>query len=314
MKTLQRGQSYLTSFQAVPFITILLLSGVAFCQTPRMELPSPVLMIYGYTDHTTGKLAYYTSFSDYKAEWQKALQVFNTIDGETTDAELVKHLRTEGKIFAYHVVNVKNKTAEQLADDWSAPFRNDLGGALPGGFDAICIDEFHSFPDGTPGSRVQSNALELVRQRYPDRLIIVSAVWKLADGGPSSTHGNKGVTFDQTLKAIDSNADLLVLENYQQTSNPQLSLFDSLARNLQSRVPGILKKAIFALLISQSAPFIADNAPGVDLSNFLSEQMHVIRSHSPENLMPGVAFWVFYRSKPATIDAAGRAAQRTFRR
>jgi hypothetical protein len=55
------------------------------------------------------------------------------------------------------------------------------------------------------------------------------------------------------------------------------------------------------MAISQTAPYIYDDRPKQDFSIFLNRQLRYIRTNQLLKNMPGVAFWAFYRAKPATI-------------
>lgn len=277
----------------------------------RLTLPNPVLFMYGYSDSEGNGAS-----DQYRDLWKKTIQAFTVIEGQTENAELVKRLREQGKVFAYHVVNTidaKHNTPEDFVAAWSKPFEETLGGRLPGGFDAISIDEFNSYPDGSKESQLQNESLRQVRERFPDRLIFVSGVWKLADGGPGSLYSDKRVTYDDTLNAVRKYADIFVLENYQRTGNIQFEFFESMPKNLESRSPGLLKKTIFGLYISQSAPFIADDDPEVGFFEFLETQINLIKIGKLSKTMPGVAFWVFYRAKPETVEEVVRLLQEHFR-
>jgi hypothetical protein len=293
--------------RAVRILLILLLGTAGtMAAERRMPLPNPVLFMYGYGD----------SISDeYRPIWEKTLKAFTAFDGITQDAKLVKRLRSEGKIFAYHVwnpVDAGNKTVEGLVASWSAPFENTLGGGLPGGFDGITIDEFRSCPDGSEDSRMLIEALRRVRLRYPDRLIFVSGVWLLADGGPHGLFGLGQSTYDDVLNAIYTYADIFILENYQRTRKPQFQMFESMAKNIETRRPGLLKKTIYALYISQSAPFFADDDPKVNFYDFLESQLTLIKAGDDTRRMPGVGYWVFYRSKPETLEKVVSLTERYF--
>ena len=93
---------------------------------------------------------------------------FTVIGGKTTDAGLVQQLRSEGKVFTYNVGYNPSFTTQQLVDLWSDPFNNTLGGALPGGFDAIEINEILPYADGTVQSNRMVAALAQLRTEYPD--------------------------------------------------------------------------------------------------------------------------------------------------
>ena len=157
---------------------------VTSAETPKPALPSPALFMYGYGDAQTEN-------PQTAALWRKLFGTFNIIEGTTTNADFVKRLRADGKVFAHHVVNTFEETAtvDDIVAAWSAPFRNDLDGELPGGFDAIAVDELHSNPDGTPESKRVVAALRQLRERYPNKLILVSCVWKLAFSGHKRRDG-----------------------------------------------------------------------------------------------------------------------------
>ena len=270
-------------------LAVVLIATSAWVQDEPARPEPPYVCMYGFGD-TSLPL------------WADTLSHVNIVTGATESAELVKELRGRGIVFAYHVTNTETeerKTAEDFVDHWSAPFDNDLGGALPGGFDAISIDEFHSAPDGSPAATRTATALRALRASYPDKLIYGWGVWKLADGGPNSRY-NKGKTFDEQLEAINECCDLFMLECYTREGNPQFYLFERFAKNLESRVPELLKKTIFGLYITQSEPFIADDDCKYDFKDFLDEQFHLIRNSEVCAPMPGIAFWPFYRAKADT--------------
>ncbi|GJQ23512.1 MAG: hypothetical protein HBSAPP01_13020 [Candidatus Brocadia sapporoensis] len=290
---------------AAVFILLISLPPLYPTHAENKLLSKPILFMYGYADKVTGSPTRWSDKALYKEYWDKVINNFNVIDGTTKDAEFVTILRKQGKVFAYHVLNTideKHQTVDDFVKSWSEPFENTLGGKLIGGFDAICIDEFHSYADDSKESRIAIEALRRVREKYPDRLIFVSGVWKLGDGGPISLHGNKKTIYDEQLNAVNKYADIFVLENYQRTGNPQLYLFESMAKNIESRSPGLLKKTIFGLYISQSKPYIADDNPEINYFDFLEKQMHLIKTNRYTNHMPGIGFWIFYRTKPETIE------------
>lgn len=275
------------------FSLLIVISGNSLAEERRLQIPIPVFFMYGYND---------INGESRKPEWEKVIDIFNVIDGKTDNAEFVKQLRSKGKIFAYHVsfpTKIEDYNVENIVKSWSEPFENTLNGKLPGGFDAICIDEFHSFPDGSKESIVSIEVLKQIREKYKDRLIFASGVWRLGHGGLTSIR-SKGKTYDDILNAINKYADIFILENYHRTVNPHLSFFDSMAHNIKDRVPGLIAKTIYALYISQNLP--GDDQPGVDFYKFLEKQVDIIKSNPVLNPMKGVAFWVFYRAKPETID------------
>ncbi|MEA1950128.1 MAG: carbohydrate binding domain-containing protein, partial [Planctomycetota bacterium] len=190
-------------------------------------------------------------------------------------------------------------TVEEIVDTWSAPFRNNLGGELPGGFDAIAIDELHSCPDGTPASNNTVAALRQLRAQYPNKLIFVSAVWKLAFSGHRK---QKGILYDAQLAAVNQCADLLFMEAYLSETNLQLNLFDAMAKNINARAPGLLKKTIFGLGIPQNRPFpYGDCSPYVEFGDYLDAQIHRIKNSPLTRNMPGIGYWVYYRARGETV-------------
>jgi hypothetical protein len=246
------------------------------------------------------------------------MEHFNVITGRTRDADLVKRLRAQGKLFAYHVLNTvdeQHQTADDFVRDWSKPFEDTLDGQLPGGFDAISIDELHSYPDGSRESEVTVTALRELRRRHPGKRIIAWSVWKVTLGGSKGYYGQrytKEVLFDRQLQAAADCCDLLILECYIREGNPQFDLFTEMARNVEARKPGLLGKTVFGLGISQSKDHNYDDRDDVDFGEFLERQFKLLRSAPLLSQTPGVAFWAFYRAKPETIQRLGQLMQRYF--
>jgi len=235
--------------------------------------------------------------------WTDTLDCVNIITGMTEDAALVQDLRARGVLFAYHVIaraEPGRETAEELANYWCEALENDLGGDLPGGFDAMAIDEIGS-PDGTDESRRICEALRLTRQRCPDRRVFVWGGWRLGEGGGGSRYVAADVTYDHELRAVHEYADLLLYERYIREGNPQFYNFVPSAENLARRVPGMLGKTIYGLYISQSKPFVGDDSEGFDFKDFLDEQFHMFANAPALKQTPGIAFWPFYRAKADTI-------------
>jgi hypothetical protein len=257
-----------------------------------LPLPSPAIHMYGYGD---------SSDDTTKALWDSVLSVATIIEGSTEKADFVKELRAKGKIFAYHVVNTfsASATAEDVANAWAVPFENTLNGQLPGGFDAVCIDELHGAADGSSDSVRVVNALQLLRQRYPNKYIMAAGVWQLGLSGDSRYVG--GASYDNQLRAVRDYCDLFFLENYVTESNVQIDFFKMMATNVNRRVPGLLAKTIFGLAISQSNPFAYDNSPYINFNEYLDGQFHTIRNDALMKGMPGIGFWVFYRARPETL-------------
>lgn len=257
----------------------------------RRPMPRPpYVLMYGFSDAML-------------PNWAETLKRANIVTGQTEDARLVKRLRARGILFAYHVNAAAapgRETAAELATYWCEALENDLGGGLPGGFDAIAIDEIGS-PDGSDESRRICEALRLARQRCPDRRILVWGGWRMGHGGGGSAYVEAGTTYDEELQAVFEECDLFLYEQYIREGNPQFDLFRPAAENLERRVPGLLRKTIHGLYISQNPPFVADDSERYDFKDFLDEQFHLLTSDPVLKQTPGVAFWPFYRARADTI-------------
>jgi len=265
----------------------------------RVRLKTPTIVMYGYNDAM-------------RKQWSETLKTANVITGHTSDPKFVKTLRDKGVVFAWHVTNPpKAQTVAELVDAWSAPFANTLDGKLPGGFDAIAIDELRPVKDGSPQSKRVVAALRELRRRYPKRLIFVWSMWQLAAGNSLGRHSFKD-SFDDLLRAARDYADQFWLECYIREANPQFHLFKDLARNISKRMPKLMKKTVFGLYISQTKPFIADDDKNVDFFEFLDAQCHLIRNDPLLSKTRGVAFWAFYRAKPKTITHVNALARHYF--
>jgi len=243
---------------------------------------------------------------------QNVLPYFNVIGGTTTNAAFVESVRSQGKIFSHHVFNnPAATTVQELVDTWRVPFDNTLGGALPGGFDAVHIDEIHPTPNGSAESLRVIAALEQLRALYPNKQIYTWSQWQLADGGPNTLFGNPADSFSDVLNAINDVADMNMLEHYIREGNNQTHLFNTFADNLESFVPGVLDKTVFGLYTSQGG-FAADDSTDVGYWGFLDAQLHAIRNDPEMSTMPGASFWVHYRSEPLTSEFAGRLVDHYF--
>ncbi len=254
----------------------------------QSSLPEPFLCMYGHRDI-------------YTEEFKKHLSSFTVIEGSTTDATFVKALRARGRIYAYGVPNPLDATASDLVAEWSAPFENDMNGLLPGGFDAIAIDEITAAPDGSPSSQAQCAALATLRLRYPQKLIFAAALGELADGGSSSVYPPHE-SYKDLLNAMYKHADMIMLERYSNERTPRYGLFEKFSDNIESQVPGILRKTVFGLIISQNG-LVADDSTDVGFWGHLDEQLHIIRNDADCAIMPGIMFWVYYRSESAITPA-----------
>jgi hypothetical protein len=222
-----------------------------------------------------------------------------------TDAAILRQVRERGVMVAQHVNAASQpgrETAEELADYWCTALENDLGGGLPGGFDAIAIDEIGE-SDGTPESARICTALRLTRERCPDGRIFVWGKWNMGEGG----------TFydptDDELRAVSEYADLFMLEEYICEANVARKTdagFDMLARavqNIQRRVPEVLYKTVLGLNICSSAheTFVGDNSDAADFKDCLDEQFHLLVNEPLLRDLPGVAFYSFSNARPDVI-------------
>ena len=259
----------------------------------KLSIPRPAIFMWGYSD---------SSRASEKKLWDLTLQTVNIIEGLTSNAKLVRELRAEGKVFAWHVVNriKEGDSVESIVEKWSEPFRNTLKGELPGGFDAISIDELHPWPDGDARSELVIKALAELKRRYPGKLVLAAVRWQVAASGLKRV---KGEVYDRQLRAIRDHVDLVFLEFYLNEVNPQFHVFGELAENIEQRAPGILARTIYGLGIPQNAPFpYGDSSPHVEFGDYLDKQIHTIRNHPLASKMPGIGYWVFYRASSTTVQ------------
>ena len=282
----------------------------------KLAIPRPAIFMWGYSDPvkpggggivsaetiTIGPEGKKTERHEPGGLWKKTLRTVNVVEGLTSDAKLVSGLRKEGKVFAWHVVNKieEGDSVDSIVEKWSEPFRNTLKGKLPGGFDAISIDELHPWPDGDARSKLAIGALAELKRRYPGKLVIAAVRWQLAASGLKRV---KGEIYDRQLRAIRDNVDLVFLECYLNEVNPQFHLFSELAANIERRAPGIIDKTIYGLGIPQNKPFpYGDSSPYVEFGDYLDKQIHTIRNDPLAAKMPGIGYWVFYRARSSTVQ------------
>lgn len=219
----------------------------------------------------------------------EVLPHFNVIAGTTNDLVFVNSLSAQGKLFSHHVHNDPNATTwQQLVNIWGEPFTR--------GLDAVHIDELHPWANGTADSNRVVTALQKLREQYPDKIISAWTRWQLSD--------NPSLYSDQ-LNAVNQYADLHLVEKYSREGNPQYHLFEQYSNNLIAEIPGLLNKTIFGLYISQ-AGFIADDTTNLGYWGLLDEQFHLIRNDPQMATMPGIAFWIYYRSERLTAEYLGK--------
>ncbi len=255
------------------FLIISLTAGVASGQSPTQYT-----VMYGHSDDPGVTDAFR----------QHVVPTFNVIEGRSTDASFINELRGQGKVYAAHVVNSTGETAAQLLARWRAPFDNTLGGQLSGGYDAIAIDELTgSATNGTANSNAVVSALSQLRALYPNKQIYAAATYQ---------YGYSSENYTDQLNAINQYADLIMVENYQRENRYSYRFFDTFADRLKAAVPGILDKTIYGLQISQGG-LVADSSTDVGYWGFLDDQLNRIRNDPDASTMPGVMYWVYYRSE-----------------
>ncbi len=286
------------------------------------KAPEPLLIMYGYDDRSdflTGDV--WPDKATWDARWGDVFSSFTIVTGRTSSAQLVQNLRAKGVLFAYHVPNTvdtaqganRKQKAESLLSQWAAPFENNLGGQLPGGFDAISIDELRANPDGSEQAAIVSETLYELHRRYPDKTVIAWGVYQL---GLSGSWGLLGFSqtvrthYDEQLKALEETSGTFIVESYVTESNPQRLLFQEMGRNLSRRFPKLYARTVFGLAISQTAPYAFDDRPGMDFPGFIEQQLNLIRQDPLLSRTNGAAFWAFYRALPATISRLSAYCQK----
>lgn len=281
-------------------------------EKPKLPAP-PYRLMYGYKDYADFKpKGVWPDEAQWNQRWSEVFQHFNIITGRTADAGIVTRLRSEGKVFAYHLSNnrdAKHKTTEDFVNEWCKPFEETLGGQLPGGFDAISVDELHGDTDGSADSEITIRAIREVRRRYPRKLIITWAPTVVGLSGSPGINGRKyakGKILDNQFKAVAECCDLIMLECYQRESSKHLDWFGEIAKNLQTRAPALLPKMIFGLCISQLDNLQMDDKPDVDFGDHIEKQLKMLRDDPLLKQTNGVAFYAFYRAKPELIPTVNR--------
>ena len=244
--------------------------------TASASVPEPFIFMYGHHDGT-GVTDHFRTF----------MPPFTAIEGTSANAAFIKELRAQGKVYAAHVTNPTGESAAQLLARWRAPFNNTLGGQLPGGYDAIAIDELHGgYTNGSAHSNAVVSALSQLRALYPTKQIYAAATWH---------YGSAAASYSDQLSAVYNHADMLMLECYIREGNPSYGWLTQWADNLQAAVSGILNKTVYGLYIPDGA-FVADDTTNLGFWGHLDEQLHRIRNDADASTMPGVMFWVYYQS------------------
>ncbi len=250
-------------------------------------VPDPFVVMYGHYDGP-----------GVTNEFRKIIGPFSVIEGTSADATFIKELRSQNRVYAAHVTNPQNETAAQLVARWRAPFQNTLGGQLPGGYDAIAIDELHAADtNGTAHSNAVVSALQQLRNLYPNKGIYVAVTWQ---------YGNLAASYSDQWLAMNNHADMIMLENYLRETNQSYGFFPQWADKLKAVSPNLLSKTVYGLGISQQG-HVFDDTTDVGYWGHLDQQFHTIRNDADARTMPGVMFWAYYRSETdVTPDYAAR--------
>ena len=253
---------------------VLGLASNTFAQTP-----DPFFLMYGHYDGP-----------GVSAEFEKIMPPFTAVEGTSTDANFINSLRVQGKVYAAHVTNPTNYTTSQLVALWRAPFENTLGGQLPGGYDAIAIDELRNNANGTTQSNRVVAALQQLRALYPSKQIYAAS---------TSAFGSDPSTYSDQLNAVNNYVDRLMLEVYIREGNPSYGWLAghpaAYAPKIEAVVSGILSKTVYGLYIPQGN-YVADDTTNVGFWGHLDEQFHRIRNDPHASTMPGLMFWPYYQS------------------
>ncbi len=99
-------------------------------RVPLWAQQTSFLVMYGFGDRTSfpeGDV--WPDAETWKQHWEQVFSRFTVITGRTEDAGLVQRLRSEGILFAYHVVNTVNAPTQEsreqrtsaLVKEWSKP-------------------------------------------------------------------------------------------------------------------------------------------------------------------------------------------------
>ena len=274
----------------------------------KPKLVPPYRLMYGYKDLANFKpQPFWSDTKECARLWDDVFDHFNIITGKTTDAAVVKRLRERGIVFAFSVSNNRNathKTTEDFVRDWSKPLQDTLDGQLPGGFDAISIDELHGDADGSADSEITIKAEREVRQRFPNKLILTWAPMAVVLAGSPDKNGQKyakGKVCDNQFRMVAECCDLLMIECYQKESTQHFDWFAEAAKNLNTRAPGLLSKSIFGLCVSQREDLNMDDKPEMDFAQHLEKQFKLLQNVPLVNQTSGVAVYAFYRAQPELI-------------
>jgi len=252
-------------------LTVLASVHLAWAQPPK-----PFVCMYGHSDDVGVSQAF-----------RKLMPPFNVIEGTSTNAGFIRELSRQGGVYAAHVNNPVQATTAELVARWRAPFDNDLNGQLPGGYAAIAIDELRADLDGSPQSQRVCAALAELRRLYPQKQIYAAATWHL---------GYHAAKYSEQLRAVYRYVDMLMLEVYLRETRPAFGYIANWADQLKAVEPKLLDKTVYGLGIAQRG-YLYDDSTDVGFWGHLDQQFRSMRTDADASRMPGVMFWVYYRSE-----------------
>jgi hypothetical protein len=262
--------------KSVSSIVILLAAYLLQPATLLGQPPKPFICMYGHSDDV-----------GVTAAFRKLVPRVTVVEGTSTNVAFIKELRGKGCIYAAHVTNPVSATEGELVSRWRQPFENDLSGQLPGGYDAIAIDELRANPDGSVQSQRVCKALANLRQLYPKKQIYAAATWHL---------GREAAKYSEQLRAVHKHVDMLMLEVYLRETRPAFGYIANWADQLKAVEPDLLQKTVYGLGIAQRG-YLYDDSTKIGFFGHLDQQFRSIRTDADASQMPGVMFWVYYRSE-----------------
>ena len=143
-----------------------------------------------------------------------------------------------------------------------------------------------------------------IKRRYPHKRIVAWAPMAVVLAGSPGKNGlryAKGKICDNQLRMVAECCDLMMIECYHRESAPHFDWFAEAAKNVNTRMPGLLDKTIFGLCVSQRDDLNMDDKPAMNFSQHLEKQFKLLQSEPLVKQTPGVAIYSFYRAKPELI-------------
>lgn len=284
---------------------------------PAAKLPNPAIMFFGFSDLYVEK---------YPERWDKYWSKMTIIEGTTRNPKFLQSLKEKNILFAHRMYldSTRPFTTEDLVKQWSAPFNDTLEGALPCGFDAISIDEMHTgYVDGAPETATIAEALRILRERYPHKLVLIAGVCWIASAKPKLPRFKRG-SYQELLTAIHRYADLYVQEWYlhmnlrESSRQENFSVFSRALATLGKDYAPILEKTIIAVGVAENRKDQLNPNNDPEFKDFVREQVRAVAHESQAlalaKLVKGVSFWILYRATDETIMAALDEATLQFQR